>query len=219
MQHPITVYTGNDVLAGHVDKPEQSRLLDWISGQTPALAINDVTVSCPSTTGGHEVSQIILNADVIDAIVDEGEHHADPSLVMRRMRARVQIMLRSGLCVTGDLHLPEGAAWQNLVLNSDETLRPLTDATIGFPGAPRRAGAAVLVRLSRCAYLHDAIEAPALPVLRDIRAPGPVLPATRDIRAVAPIRLLARAGRPRRGMARAVRSRVGVSSARSLRPA
>ena len=74
-----------------------------------------------------------------------------------RTPVRIDARFSSGLIVSGDISLPEGATWMTAVdvIDDDDRLKPLANAQVIVDRRVVREDVTALVRLKAALYLHE----------------------------------------------------------------
>lgn len=154
----VTVYTFLDVVEGTVDlNAAGARLTDWLGGGHDWLVLRDAIVTPRGRDLAVDVPLVRVNLASVECLVAEDDHVGDVSPAARWVPARIDARFPSGLIVSGDIALPEGATWVTAVdvIDDDDRLKPLANASLIRDRQVVRSGVTALVRLKAAAYLHE----------------------------------------------------------------
>jgi hypothetical protein len=154
----VTVYSLLDVVEGTVDlNAAAPRLTDFLGGGHDWLVLRDARVTPRGADRGVDLPLVRVNLARVECLVDEDDHVRDERFVSPRTPVRIDARFPSGLIVSGDISLPEGATWMTAVdvIDDDDRLKPLAGAQVIIDRRVVREGVTALVRLKAALYLHE----------------------------------------------------------------
>jgi hypothetical protein len=154
----VTAYSLLDVVEGIVDiNAAAPRLSDWLAGGYDWLILREARVMPRANDRVVDVPLVRVNLARVECLIDEDEHVKDERFVAPRTLARIDARFPSGLMVSGNISLPQGATWLTAVdvIDDDDRLKPLTDAFLIDGGRVVRRDVTALVRLKAALYLHE----------------------------------------------------------------
>jgi len=154
----VTIYSLLDVVEGTVDlNAAAPRLTDWLAGGFDWLVLRDARVMPRGSSRVVDIPLIRVNVARVECLIDEDEHVRDERFVAPRTLTRIDARFSSGLIVSGDISLPEGATWITAVdvIDDDDRLKPLGNALLVDGGRVIRRDVTALVRLKAALYLHQ----------------------------------------------------------------
>ena len=158
MPRRVTIYSLLDVVEGTIDlNAAAPRLTDWLAGGFDWLVLREARVTPRGSSRVVDVPLIRVNVARVECLVDEGEHVRDERLVAPRTLTRIDARFSSGLIVSGEISLPEGATWLTAVdvIDDDDRLKPLGSALLVDGGRVIRRDVTAFVRLKAALYLHQ----------------------------------------------------------------
>jgi hypothetical protein len=154
----VTLYSVLDVIEGTVElNAGAPRLTDWLASDRDWLLLRDARVTPRAGRRTVEVPEVRVNLARVECLVDAGEPVTDERFLVARVKVRIDARVPSGLIVSGLISLPEGATWVTAVdvIDDDDRLKPLEDATIVWDGEALQRGVTALVRLKAALYLRE----------------------------------------------------------------
>ena len=154
----VTVYSLLDVVEGTLDlNAAASRLTDWLGGGHDWLVLRDARLTNSANPQGVEIPLVRVNLARVECLIDEDDHVPDEGFLGPRTNVRIDARFPSGLIVSGDIALPEGATWMTAVdvIDDDDRLKPLANAQLIVDRRVAREGVTALVRLKAAVYLHE----------------------------------------------------------------
>ena len=154
----VTIYSLLDMVEGTAElNAAAPRLTDWLAGGRDWLVLHDARVTARDTGRVVEIPLLQCNIARMECMIDEGEYVSDERLVAPRTRARINARFPSGLIVSGNISLPDGATWATSVdiIDDDDHLKALVGALIIDGGRVVRRDVTALVRLKAALFLHE----------------------------------------------------------------
>lgn len=154
----VTVYSLLDVVEGTVDlSAAASRLTDWLAGGHDWLVLRDARLTNRANPQGVEIPSIRVNLARVECLIDEDDQVRHEGFLGPRTNVRIDARFPSGLIVSGDIALPEGATWMTAVdvIDDDDRLKPLANAQLIVDRRVAREGVTALIRLKAAVYLHE----------------------------------------------------------------